>query len=81
LSRRALERSHFTQKAAEDKAAVARRKCEHAEHELLLARAEIEKLRERVARVQKEADQLHALEDRHSRRAARGRSVLVSRNA
>jgi hypothetical protein len=31
---------------------------------LLLARAEIEKLRERVARVQKEADQLHALEDR-----------------
>jgi uncharacterized protein YhaN len=64
LSRRALEKAHFTQKAAEDKAAVARRKCEHAEHELLLEHAEIEKLRERLAQAQKEADRLHALEDR-----------------
>jgi hypothetical protein len=64
LSRRALEKAHFTQKAAEDKAAVTRRKLADVEHRLLLANEEVGKLRERLARAQKEADRLHALEDR-----------------
>jgi hypothetical protein len=47
-----------------DKAAVARRKLADAEHRLLLANEEVEKLRERLAQAQREADRLHALEDR-----------------
>ena len=64
LAERALEKAHATQKAAEDKAEVARRKLEQAEHDLVRARGEITELRERLNRAEREADRLHALEDR-----------------
>lgn len=64
IALRQLEKAHATQKSAEDKAAVARRKLEDAELQLVRARGEITELRERLTRVQREADRLHVLEDR-----------------
>jgi len=59
-----LEKAHAKEKAAEDNAAAAQRKCDDAERELLRARGEIEELRERYDRAQAEADQLSELNAR-----------------
>jgi hypothetical protein len=59
-----MERAHAKQKAAEDNAAAAQRKCEEAEREAVHARSEREELQKRFEIVKEEADRLHALEDR-----------------
>src|SRR5947199_5918013 len=48
---RQLESAHAKQKAAEDNAAAAQRKCEDAEREALRARGEPEELREQLERL------------------------------
>ena len=52
------------QKAAEENAAAAQRKCDDAECETLRASGELEELRERFEIVNAQADKLHALDDR-----------------
>jgi predicted nucleic acid-binding Zn-ribbon protein len=59
-----LEKAHAKQKAAEDNAAAAQRKCDDAEREALRVRGELEELRERLERVQLEADALSDLNAR-----------------
>ena len=64
---RQLENAHAKQKAAQDNAAAAQRKQAEAEREALSARGEIEELRERFDRVQREADALNELNARVER--------------
>jgi hypothetical protein len=58
-----LEKAHAKQKAAEDNAAAAQSRCADAQRELLRARR-AEELRERLDRVQLEADELRELNSR-----------------
>jgi chromosome segregation ATPase len=59
-----LEQAHAKQKAAEDNAAAAQRKCDDAEREALRARGELVELRERFDIVRREADALNELNAR-----------------
>jgi chromosome segregation ATPase len=59
-----LERASAKQKAAEEHAAAAQRRCDDAEREALRACGEFEELRERLERVQLEADALSDLNAR-----------------
>ncbi len=59
-----LEKVSAKQKAAEDNAAAAQHKCDDAEREALRARGDLEELRERMERVQVEADALSDLKAR-----------------
>jgi hypothetical protein len=56
-----LEKASAKQKAAEDNAAAAQRKCDDAEREALRTRGALEELRERFDVVKREADELLAL--------------------
>jgi hypothetical protein len=67
IAERQLEQAHAKQKAAEDNAAAAQRKCDDAEREALRARGELEELRERFEIVKADAERLHVLEDRISK--------------
>ncbi len=59
-----LEKISAKQKAAEDNAAAAQRKCDDAESEALRTRGELEELRERFDLVKQEADTLNELNTR-----------------
>ena len=59
-----LEKASAKQKAAEDNAAAAQRKCDDAEREALRANGEFEELRNRFEIVKAEADKHRALNDR-----------------
>jgi hypothetical protein len=66
MAERALEQAHAKQKAAEDEAAVARRKLEAAaELELVRARGEVAELRERLSNAEREADRPHGFLFQH----------------
>ena len=58
---RQQEKAHAKQKAAENHATAAQRKQEDAEREALLARGELEELREQLERLQVEADGLRSI--------------------
>jgi len=59
-----LEKPSAKQKAAEDNAAAAQRKCDDAGRELLRARGDLKELQQRFARVQVEARTLSDLNAR-----------------
>jgi hypothetical protein len=60
----ALEAAYTKRKAAEDSAAVARRKCEEAELEAVRLRGELQELRVQFAIVKEDADRVRAIDDR-----------------